>query len=334
MAPRSENRQSAEPDSNQGRKRRRESTPWHELRPTFPPYTGGNVIDWHIYNRLGKIWNNEHRSWTISEKLDFVIWVKEATVTETTCVIGAHPLSQRLESIRPSWGHFVVLRAMFGASACSRQPWWEEFKSRYLGATHDAPPGVVPRKDYIDAIRDNVMDIPSNVPIPIVGHCRRPEEDNELASSPLRGAAAEKQKAERNIRGIPVSNEEAQAEIEIIEAINLDVAEDPKRFDREQGVEPGASETDPEWSEFMAGTEVAKTKGKRNAEAIKKLKTHVRKQDELINELVELVREQQDKMEVMDARMESMAEMQRGNEEWHKCVDGRMRALRKRIERR
>ncbi|UKZ57528.1 hypothetical protein TrVGV298_011386 [Trichoderma virens] len=131
----------------------------------IPPYSGYNIVDWHIYNRLRGLWKTESRSWSEGERRDFVEWVPKAHVTERENSMLDHPLAEYMRCNRHSWGHFVILRVMFGASQCARQSWWAEFKQKYERAAEDAPPGVVPR-GVDEVLLTNRMDPPPMMKIP------------------------------------------------------------------------------------------------------------------------------------------------------------------------
>ncbi|KAK4078108.1 uncharacterized protein Triagg1_3124 [Trichoderma aggressivum f. europaeum] len=126
---------------------------------------GYNIVDWHIYSRLTTVWKAESRSWSEGERRDFVGWVSRARVTERENSMADHPLAEHMRCNAPSWGHFVILRVMFGASQCARQSWWGEFKGRYGRAGEDAAPGVVPG-DVDEVLRTNRMRAPAMMKIP------------------------------------------------------------------------------------------------------------------------------------------------------------------------
>lgn len=132
---------------------------------SIPPFGGYNIIDSHIYTRLRNLWESESDWWFQEERRDFVSWVPRAHITEQENTIANHTLANYMQENRPTWGHFVILRAMFGASQCARQGWWKYFKRRYERATEDAPPGVVPR-DVGEILRKNRMNSPPMMSIP------------------------------------------------------------------------------------------------------------------------------------------------------------------------
>lgn len=133
---------------------------------SIPSFEGYNVIDSHIYTRLRNLWKSESEWWSLEERRDFIRWVPRARITEEQNSIANHRLARYMrESNRLTWGHFVILRAMFGASQCARQDWWEGFKKKYERAAKEAPPGVVPR-DVGDVLQTNRMDCPPTMNIP------------------------------------------------------------------------------------------------------------------------------------------------------------------------
>lgn len=133
---------------------------------SMPLFEGYNVIDSHINTRLRNLWKSESEWWSLEERRDFIRWVPRARITEQQNSIANHRLARYMRrNNRLTWGHFVILRAMFGASQCARQDWWDEFKGRYERAAEEAPPGVVPR-DVEEVLETNRMDCPPIMNIP------------------------------------------------------------------------------------------------------------------------------------------------------------------------
>ncbi|KAK1246578.1 LOW QUALITY PROTEIN: hypothetical protein MKX08_000380 [Trichoderma sp. CBMAI-0020] len=133
---------------------------------SMPLFGGYNVIDSHIYTRLRNLWKSESEWWSLEERRDFIRWVPRARITEQQNSIANHRLARYMrKNSRLTWGHFVILRAMFGASQCARQGWWEGFKQKYERAAEEAPPGVVPR-DVEEVLETNRMDCPPIMNIP------------------------------------------------------------------------------------------------------------------------------------------------------------------------
>lgn len=124
----------------------------------MPPFEGYNVLGSHIYTRLRNLWKSESEWWSLEERRDFIRWVPRARITEQQNSIANHRLARYMRgNKRLTWGHFVILRAMFGASQCARQEWWEVLKKKYERAAEEAPPGVVPR-DVGEILQTNRMD--------------------------------------------------------------------------------------------------------------------------------------------------------------------------------
>lgn len=224
---------------------------------TIPPYSGYNIVDWHIYNRLSSLWKTESQSWSEGERRDFVEWVPRARVTERENSMLDHPLAEHMRQCNaPSWGHFVILRTMFGASVCARQSWWAEFKGRYENkgryerrAGEDAPPGVVPR-DVDEVLRTNRMRAPAVVKIPTMevdgenverdcgcGWCLKKAADKasrgSTSSSSPKTARREQGEKEKCPRGESVFTGEGET-----------WEDRARRFEREQGVEPEEAQDD------------------------------------------------------------------------------------------
>lgn len=216
-------------------------------RTAIPPYSGYNIVDWHIYNRLTSLWKTESASWSDGERRDFVEWVSRARVTERENSMVDHPLAEHMRCNAPSWGHFVILRVMFGASQCARQSWWAEFKGRYGRAGEDAPPGVVPR-DVDEVLRTNRMRAPPMMRIPTMevgvhgerdcgcSWCVKKKADKASrgsSRSESRTARREQEEKEKCPRGESIFTGEGET------------GEDrARRWEREQGVEPEEAQDD------------------------------------------------------------------------------------------
>ncbi|QYT05463.1 hypothetical protein H0G86_012356 [Trichoderma simmonsii] len=215
----------------------------------IPPYSGYNIIDWHIYNRLATLWKTESHSWSESERRDFVDWVPRARVTERENSMLDHPLAEYMRCNAPSWGHFVILRVMFGASQCARQSWWANFKEKYNRAGEDAPPGVVPR-DVDKVLRTNRMRAPAVVKIPTMevddgvyggkdcgcGWCLKKKKDKASRGSTSSSSSQSKtvrREKEKCPRGESIFTGEGET-----------CEDQARRFEREQGVEPEEAQDD------------------------------------------------------------------------------------------
>ncbi|PKK49323.1 hypothetical protein CI102_5395 [Trichoderma harzianum] len=220
----------------------------------LPPYSGYNIIDWHIYSRLTSLWKTESQSWSEGERRDFVEWVPRARVTERENSMLDHPLAEYMRCNAPSWGHFVILRVMFGASQCARQSWWMEFKGRYeKRAGEDAPPGVVPR-DVDEVLRTNRMRGPAVVKIPtmevdgVYGErgcgcewCLKKKADKASRGSRGSTSSSSSPKTVRREQG----GKEKCPRGESIFTGEEETCEDrARRFEREQGVEPEEAQDD------------------------------------------------------------------------------------------
>ncbi|KAF3062758.1 hypothetical protein CFAM422_010552 [Trichoderma lentiforme] len=239
------NRSSATPS--QARSRAVSSMNSARRMTVIPPYSGYNIIDWHIYNRLTSLWKTESQSWSESERRDFVEWVPRARVTERENSMLDHPLAEHMRCNAPSWGHFVILRVMFGASQCARQSWWDEFKGRYERAGEDAPPGVVPR-DVDEVLRTNRMRAPAVVNIPTMEvdgvyverdcgclWCLKKKADKASRGSTSSSSSSQESKTARREQG----EKEKCPRGESIFTGEGETCEDrERRFGREQGVEP------------------------------------------------------------------------------------------------
>lgn len=295
----------------------------------IPPYSGYNIIDWHIYNRLTTLWKTESQSWSEGERRDFVQWVPRARVTERENSMLDHPLAEHMRCNAPSWGHFVILRAMFGASQCARQSWWDEFKGRYeKRAGEDAPPGVVPR-DVDEVLRTNRMRAPAVVKIPTMevdgvygerdcgcGWCLKKKADkasrgstSSSSSREVKTARREKGEQEKCPRGESIFTGEGET------------CEDrARRFEREQGVEPEEAQDDDdednggeseEEDEFTGVVTQASSLRERSDlvctdGANRSLREVVVEQGSMIETLVRLVEKQHERMGRLERRVEDV----------------------------
>jgi hypothetical protein len=223
-------------------------------RMTIPSYRGYNIIDWHIYNRLKNLWRSKSEQWSQGERRDFIEWVPKAHITERENTISNHKLAVYMRRNRPNWGHFVILRAMFGASQCARQSWWTSFKHKYERATEDAPPGIVP-KNFREVLRMNRMELPSITNIPTMEVKDSYMEKDCQCSWCLKNSYKASRKR-------PASQASTEARLEYFRGQSIytgkgETREDRvRRFQREQGVEPeeteGEEQIGEELSEFVA----------------------------------------------------------------------------------
>lgn len=219
----------------------------------IPPYSGYNIVDWHIYNRLTSLWKTESQSWSESERRDFVEWVPRARATERENSMLDHPLAEHMRCNAPSWGHFVILRAMFGASQCARQSWWAEFKGRYgKRAGEDAAPGVVPG-DVDEVLRTNRMRAPAVVKIPTMevdgGYgerdcgcewCLKKAKDKASRG----GTSSTSSQGAKTVRRKQGEKEKCPRGESIFTGEGETWEDRVRRFEREQGVEPEEAQDD------------------------------------------------------------------------------------------
>ncbi|KAH6609760.1 hypothetical protein Trco_003106 [Trichoderma cornu-damae] len=286
-------------------------------RVAIPPYSGYNIIDWHIYNRLRSLWRAESKSWSQGERRDFAEWVPRARITEREKTIADHELALHMRFNRPSWGHFVILRAMFGASQCARQNWWANFKRKYERAAEDAPPGVVPvfPKDVSEVLQTNRMEAPAITRIPTMEVQRSHAETDCRCSWCLKNA-------DKASRGTASASQEAGAvkaeqqpdyrRGQSIYTGEEETGEDrARRFERERGVEPegaapGGRDMDDEWSEFAARASCLREKSTRASADVASgsLREAVEEQGRMIEALVRLLEKQHKRLQRLAAKVE------------------------------
>ncbi|KAH0522577.1 hypothetical protein TsFJ059_006402 [Trichoderma semiorbis] len=164
-----------------------------------------------------------------------------------------HPLAEHMRQCNaPSWGHFVILRVMFGASQCARQKWWAEFKGRYeKRAGEDAPPGVVPR-DVDEVLRTNRMRAPAVVKIPTMeidgvygkGDCGCEWCLKKKADKASRGSTSSSSQEARTVRREQGEKEKCPRGESIFTGEGETREDRARRFEREQGVEPEEAQDD------------------------------------------------------------------------------------------
>ncbi|KAL7794471.1 hypothetical protein V8C37DRAFT_376762 [Trichoderma ceciliae] len=285
-------------------------------RMAIPPYSGYNILDWHIYNRLRSLWRSESKSWSQGERRDFATWVPRTRITERENTIMDHKLAVYMRRNRPNWGHFVILRSMFGASQCARQSWWANFKGKYERAPEDAPPGIVPM-NVEEVLRTNRMEPPPITNIPtmevkenqVEGDCRcswclkNPDKAGRghVSASQELGTSA---KAEPQL-GYPRGQSIFTGEGETCE-------DRARRFERAQGVEPEEAQDD-EWAEFVArASSLREMSTLVSAEvSIESLRDIVVEQGSLMETLVGLMEKQHKSMQRLAAKVDKGAEEER-----------------------
>ncbi|UKZ83238.1 hypothetical protein TrVFT333_011044 [Trichoderma virens FT-333] len=301
----------------------------------IPPYSGYNIVDWHIYNRLRGLWKTESRSWSEGERRDFVEWVPKAHVTERENSILDHPLAEHMRCNRHSWGHFVILRVMFGASQCARQSWWAEFKQKYERAAEDAPPGVVPR-DVDEVLLTNRMDPPPMMKIPTM-------EVNSVHVERDCGCSwCLKKAADKASRGNISSSQESKtvkreqrAECPRGQSIYTgegETCEDrARRSEREQGVEPEeAQDNESEDERAGAVTQVSSLRERSTVVCTdgtsRGLREVVVEQGSMIEMLVRLVERQDKRMERLEKKVDRG---QRRSEKFYRDVNRSVKDVRR-----
>ncbi|PNP50687.1 hypothetical protein THARTR1_08705 [Trichoderma harzianum] len=224
----------------------------------IPPYSGYNIVDWHIYSRLTTLWKTESSSWSDGERRDFVEWVSRARVTERENSMLDHPLAEHMRCNAPSWGHFVILRVMFGASQCARQSWWAEFKGRYERAGEEAMPGVVPR-DVDGVLQTNRMEAPPIMNIPTMEVGVDVERDCgcswcvKKADKASRGRASSSRQQLRMAKRELGEKEKCPRGESIFTGEGETWEDRARRFEREQGVEPEEAQDDDDDDEGGCG---------------------------------------------------------------------------------
>ncbi|KAL7913994.1 hypothetical protein GGI35DRAFT_231796 [Trichoderma velutinum] len=285
-------------------------------RLAIPPYSGYNIVDWHIYSRLTSLWKAESQSWSEGERLDFVEWVSRARVTERENSMLDHPLAEYMRCNAPSWGHFVILRVMFGASQCARQSWWADFKEKYERAGEDALPGVVPR-DVNEVLQTNRMEPPPIMNIPTM------EVNNVHVESDCGCSWCLKKAADKANRGSISSSQESKPAKreqgrkcprgESIFTGEGETYEDrARRSEREQGVEPEEAQDDDDESEedeFTGVVTQASSLRERSTlvctdGANRSLREVVVEQGSMIETLVRLLERQHKRMARLEKRVD------------------------------
>ncbi|KAL6825778.1 hypothetical protein J3E69DRAFT_276209 [Trichoderma sp. SZMC 28015] len=294
---------------------------------SIPPYSGYNIIDWHIYNRLTSLWKTESQSWSEGERRDFVEWVPRARVTERENSMLDHPLAEHMRCNAPSWGHFVILRAMFGASQCARQSWWAEFKGRYekkkgryeRRAGEDAPPGVVPR-DVDEVLRTNRMRAPAIMKIPTMEvdgvylerDCGCEWCLKKKADKASRGSTSSSPKTTKTARREQGEKEKYPRGESIFTGEGETCEDRARRFEREQGVEPeeAPDDDDAESEEDEVTGVVTQASDLRERSTLvctdganRSLREVVVEQGSMIETLVRLVEKQHERMGRLERRV-------------------------------
>lgn len=125
---------------------------------------GANPIDRAVFVRLKECWEAEAGRWNEEMQRSFLENLCRARVTRSTAVFTNHylPRTLRLNKLVPTWGQFMVMRAMYGPAVCFRQKWALEFAARYPLAKEDAWEGVVPEdRDTIRGVLDGTMGMPT-----------------------------------------------------------------------------------------------------------------------------------------------------------------------------
>ncbi|KAM0519542.1 hypothetical protein ACHAPE_003718 [Trichoderma viride] len=301
---------------------------------SMPPFEGYNVIDSHIYTRLRNLWKSESEWWSLEERRDFIRWVPRARITEQQNTIANHRLARYMrKNSRLTWGHFVILRAMFGASQCARQDWWERFKGKYKRATEEAPPGVVPR-DVEEVLETNRMDCPPIMNIPTMevenGHvgedcgcswCLEHPDIAKRRNGPM----------SQGDRAVKAGGVKATPQLECSREQGLYTGEEESREDRvqriarEAGVEPEETQgggIDEKMSELairahsmperrdVVSTDLSNSR----------LRELVLEQGGVIEVLVQLLKEQRERTEMLAAKVEKV---ERELERKRHCRDSR-----------
>lgn len=300
---------------------RRESTMKRGRSMSMPPFEGYNVIDSHIYTRLRNLWKSESEWWSLEERRDFIRWVPRTRITEQQNSIVNHRLARYMRrNSRLTWGHFVILRAMFGASQCARQEWWEGFKGKYKRATEKAPPGVVPR-DVEEVLETNRMDYPPIMNIPTME-----VEDNHVGedcgcSWCLEHPTIAKRKNEPVSHGdrvVKAGGVKAKPQLECPRGQGLYTGEEESREDRvqritrEAGVEPEETPegegVDEKMSELAIRTHSMPERRDVTSTDLSnsRLKEIVLEQGGAIEVLVQLLKEQRERTEMLAAKVEKV----------------------------
>lgn len=300
----------------------------------IPPYSGYNIIDWHIYNRLRSLWKSESESWSDGERRDFVAWVPKAHITERENSMLDHQLAVYMRCNRPNWGHFVVLRVMFGASQCARQSWWAIFKQKYERATEDARPGVVPR-DVHEVLQTNRMEPPPITKIPTMEVQRNHVESDCQCLWCLRKAEKARRGSVPSSQGSGTVKREQRLEYPRGQSIYTgegETCEDrARRFEREQGVEPEEAqdgESDDEWTEVVGQASSLRERSALVSTEVSNmnLREVVDEQGSMIETLVRLLERQHKRMQRLAAKVDKG---QKRSEGFYRDVYRRMKNMRR-----
>ncbi|KAL7923736.1 hypothetical protein ACQKWADRAFT_289172 [Trichoderma austrokoningii] len=285
----------------------RETTVQEGRNMSMPPFKGYNVIDSHIYSRLRNLWKSESEWWSLQERRDFIRWVPRARVTEQQKSIASHGLAKYMRNNRSSWGHFVILRAMFGASQCAREKWWEDFKGRYERAAEEAPPGVVPR-DVDEVLETNLMDAPPLMNIPTMEvEGRHVGED-----CGCKWCLKYPDKARRNNESVGLGGkiDKTGLRLDYCREQSVYMGEEEEfedweeRVAREQGVEPEETPEEEGIDEIMSELVIQMPSlGERMGAVSTYLSEIVLEQRGVIERLARLVEEQRQKTEMLEARV-------------------------------
>ncbi|KAL7948808.1 hypothetical protein V8C42DRAFT_312390 [Trichoderma barbatum] len=248
-----------------------------------------------------------------------------------------HPLSVYMRYHRPSWGHFVVLRVMFGASQCARQSWWEEFKGKYERAAEDAPPGVVPR-DIDEVLQTNRMEPPPIMYIPTMEvNSVHVEKDcgcswclKKAADKASRGKVSANQESKSVKRGQRVECPRGQS----IYTGEGEAAEDlARRSEREQGVEPEDAQDGESEDEWTGAVTQASSLRERSTlvctdESSRRLREVVVEQGSMIETLVRLLERQHKRMGRLGAKVDNGLKRSEG---FYRDVRRKMKDVRRRM---
>lgn len=301
-----------------------------ERNMSMPPPGGHNVIDSHIYARLRNLWKSESEWWSLEERRDFIRWVPRARITEQQNSIANHRLARYMrKSDRLTWGHFVILRAMFGASQCARQDWWEGFKQKYKRAVEEAPPGVVPR-DVTEVLETNRMDCPPIMNIPTMevedGHvgedcgCSWCLEHPAIArrkNEPViqEGGRAVKAKLQRECprgQGLYTGGEESHEDR--VQRITREAGVEPEETPEGKGIDEKMSELVIRVPSLQEKRDVASTDFSNGG-----LREIVCEQGRVIEVLMQLLKEQRERTEMLAAKVERVERGLKRNK--RQCLD-------------
>ncbi|KAL6907161.1 hypothetical protein GGI43DRAFT_380670 [Trichoderma evansii] len=306
---------------------------------SIPPFKGYNIIDSHIYTRLRNLWKSEAEWWSQEERRDFIEWVPGARITERQNSISNHELAIHMRRNRPNWGHFVILRAMFGASQCARQSWWKSFKHEYERAVEDAPPGVVPR-DVEEILQKNRMDSPPIMNIPTMEVEDSHVDEDCRCSWCLEHPAIARRKNEPESQGNRVVRTEPQLEYSRGQRLYTGEGESHEdrvqRKAREPSVEP--EETlweegiDEKTSELMI--QVPSIRERMNVISTdlsnSSLREMVIEQGGMIEMLVQLLEKQHKRTEMLAAKVEKVKKGLKKNKRHYRDISRKVKSVRKR----